>query len=133
MKKLFLLLIVMVSLFSMSSCVAMEDLSYENEYIIEGRSYPVYYINSYPYYWYDNTWILIPSYRYVYIRHFDRPRYIHAYRPRAHRYYTPRPNNRYGVPHTRQPHSVYPSHRHGSFGSGRINNGGSHGRFSRGK
>jgi len=132
MKRMILSFFILITIVLMTSCVSMEDLSYDNEYVIEGRSYPVYYIGDYPYYWYNSTWVLIPRYRYVYIRHFDHSRYIHAYRPRPHRYYTPRPNSRYdrpsgghsnfGAPHTRQPR----------FGNGGMNNG-SHGSFSRGR
>jgi len=131
MKKIILSFFIMISSFFMVSCVTMEDVAYHDEYVIGTSSYPVYYINSYPYYWFDNTWIMIPSYRYVYIRHIDRPRHIHAYRPNPYRYmHRPGPYGYYGRvpgdyrghrPHTGGPHTLQPngggSHNHPSGGS----------------
>ena len=116
MKKIFLSLFVMISSFFMTSCATMEDVAYHEVYVVGTVSYPVYYINSYPYYWFDNTWIMIPRYRYTYIHPIREPRHIHAYRPNPHNYMH-RPSSRYdrrpgdyrghrpnnGVPHTRQP------------------------------
>ena len=121
MKKYILSFFIMIMcVFSMISCISMEDVAYHDEYVIGTTSYPVYYINSYPYYWFDNTWIMIPRYRYVYIRHIDRPRHIHAYRPNPHYYNHPRlydkhyygPNNYTGRrPNTGGPHTLQPNRR----------------------
>jgi len=134
MKKIILSFFMMISTFLMTSCVSMEDVAYHDEYVIGTSVYPVYYINSYPYYWFDNSWIMVPSYRYVYIRHVGAPRHIHAYRPNPHHYmHRPGPIDRYdhrpgdyrghrpsgnhrpnsGVPHTRQP-NVGGTHRPGA-------------------
>ena len=135
---MFLSFFIMISSFFMTSCMSMEEIAYHDEYVIGTVSYPVYYINSYPYYWFDNSWIMIPRYRYTYIRHIDVPRHIHAYRPNPHNYmYRPstnyrferrpgdyrghRPNN--GVPHTRQPNIGNETHRSNTnnyTGGGRV-------------
>ena len=129
MKRIILSLIFMISCFSLSSCIALEDLTYQDVYIEGTVSYPVYYINSYPYYYVNNTWIIVPRYRYSYIHHINYPKYIHAYRPRPQHYshphndyyyyrrnnYDRRPNP--GVPHTRQPGNInrQPSHNNGNI------------------
>lgn len=124
MKKIILSFFIMISSFFMISCVTMEDVAYHDEYVVGTVSYPVYYINSYPYYWFDNTWIMIPVYRYSYIRPIGTPRHIHAYRPKP-SHYMHRPSSRFdrrpgdyrghrpnsGVPHTRQPNIGGGTHR----------------------
>ena len=125
--------ILLVSLFSLTSCLTMEDVAYQDEYVVGTTSYPVYYINSYPYYWFDNTWIMIPRYHYIYIRHIDSPRYIHAYRPRPHEYYRnpnyghhPRPIHPRN--HDPRPHNPnvgnHPHNNHGNHSGGIHNNHG---------
>ena len=140
MKKLILSCLIVMSMFSMISCVSLEDVAYHDEYVVGTTSYPVCYINSYPYYWFDNTWVMIPTYRYVYIRHINVPRHVRAYRPNPHHYmHRPGPNDRYsrrpgdyrrpgshsGVPHTRQPNVTRPNNKP----NGGRPNGGGQGRF----
>jgi len=144
MKKIILSFFIMISTFLMTSCVSMEDVAYHEVYVVGTTSYPVYYINSYPYYWFDNTWIMVPRYRYRYIHPIVGPRHIRAYRPNPHKYMH-RPSPRYdrrpgdykghrpsnnhrpntGVPHTRQP-NVGGTNRHGIYNGngGRHSNGG---------
>ena len=137
MKNLILSFFIMISSFFMISCISMEDVAYHDEYVVGTTAYPVYYINSYPYYWFDNAWIMIPSYRYVYIRHIDTPRYIHAYRPNPHHYWHHSDMyNRHGYgpgdyrghrPHSGGPHTLQPnwggSHNRPNNGGYRPNGG----------
>lgn len=125
MKNFILSLFIIINTFFITSCVSAQEIVYYDEYYLGTSSYPVYYVKSYPYYYYDNTWILIPNYRYTYIRHLNVPRRIHGYRPYQYhynyRYNVHRRHNSYiGVPHTRQPNMNRTPlhHQHNNIGGG---------------
>lgn len=127
MKKfIFLLMFVFASLTLTSSCITPSEIevAYEYEYMLGESIYPVYYIDGYPYYWFNSRWILIPYDRYFYIRHRYNPGYL--YMPRyydSYRYHSRpprRPHHDYGRPHTPQPR-----HDGNRFGGGNNRNPGS--------
>ena len=122
-----------MSLFGMTSCVTPEELTYSDVYISASVNYPVRWINSLPYYWFEGHWTLVPTYRYRYIRPLDRPRHFVAPRPRPnhynYRYYPSQPRPGIGGPHTPQPRPDMRPHNHNQDRghSNRHNNNGNRG------
>lgn len=121
MKKYVLTFCFMIMSMFMTSCMTTEELTYSDVYISGTISYPVRWINEYPYYWFNNHWTIVPTYRYRYIRPLDRPRRFYAPNPSPrrydYRYYPNRPKPRVGGPHTQQP-----THRPSHHGNNHNNN-----------
>ncbi len=130
MRKYVLTFLFMIMSIMMTSCVTTEELAYSDVYVSTGITYPVIYVNSYPYYWFEGHWIIVPTHRYRYIRPLDRPRHFYAPRPNPHKYnyryyHGPRdnrhqyqrPNYPQGRPHTLQPNRPRNNSNHNSRGN----------------
>ena len=118
MRKYVLTFLFMIMSMMMTSCVSTEELAYSDVYVSAGITYPVVYINSYPYYWFEGHWTIVPTYRYRYIRPLDRPRHFYAPRPNPHKYnyrYYPGPRDNRHQPHRPSQHrpDVRPNHPQG--------------------
>jgi len=141
MKKYVLTFALMIMSMMMTSCITTEDLAYSDIYVSAGITYPVVYINSYPYYWFEGHWTIVPTHRYSYIRPLDRPRHFYAPRPNPktynYRYYPGprdnrvnpqrppqrRPDVRPNRPQQGRPHTLQPNN------GGPRNNGNNRGHF----
>lgn len=111
-----------------------EEISYSYTYSYMGSICPVIYVGTVPYYYYRNTWYIIPRYHYGYIRHLGVPMHFRGYRynhgrpvHRDYRYrpntYRPRPHDGYRhTPNTgRQPgRTVTPRHNTTRPGNGGV-------------
>lgn len=94
MKKFIFTLIISV-MFGLTSCITpisatAQEISYYDDYVYLGVTYPVLYINSIPHYFYGERWIVVPNTHYHYIRHYRRPLHFRGTPPQnwrpVHRY-----------------------------------------------
>ena len=111
--KQFVLSLMMLFTLSLTSCVTTatvaeaQEISYYDDYVYLGVTYPVLYINAIPYYFYGERWVVVPNHHYHYIRHYHRPMYFRGTPPhgwtRPHSYHPVRPRTDYHRPNGNRP------------------------------
>lgn len=105
------MILMMICSMSITSCVtatsgiAAQEISYYDDYVYLGVTYPVLYINSIPHYFYCERWIVVPTNNYHCLRHYHRPMYFRGTPPRDWR-----PNYRHDY-HQQNHRPTYYNHR----------------------